>query len=86
MQMDIHKLIQELHAEREALDRAISSLEELQRSDSNVPLHWNRGRRGRKFMGPKEREEVSARMKKYWAARRNGGANAEAGAEAVYTH
>ena len=70
MQMDIRKMIQELHAEREALDRAISSLEELQKSDDGVPLHLSRSRRGRKFMGPKEREEVSARMKKYWAERR----------------
>ena len=69
--MDIRKMIQELHAEREALDRAISSLEELQKSDDGFPLHSNRSRRGRKFMGPKEREEVSARMKKYWASRRN---------------
>jgi len=69
--MDIHKMIQELHAERDALDRAISSLEELQRADTDIPAQWNRSRRGRKFMGPKEREEVSARMKKYWASRRN---------------
>jgi len=69
--MDIRKMIQELHAEREALDRAISSLEELQKGDEGVLLNQTRGRRGRKFMGPKEREEVSARMKKYWAARRS---------------
>ena len=72
MQMDIRKMIQELHAEREALDRAISSLEDLQKSDDGFPLHANRSRRGRKFMGPEEREEVSARMKKYWASRRTG--------------
>ena len=70
--MDIRKMIQELHAEREALDRAISSLEELQRGDGGLLLPHSRSRRGRKFMGPQEREEVSARMKKYWAARRNG--------------
>jgi hypothetical protein len=70
--MDIRKMIEELHAEREALDRAISSLEELQKSDDGLLVHQTRSRRGRKFMSPKEREEVSARMKKYWAARRNG--------------
>jgi hypothetical protein len=29
--------------------------------------------RGRKSMGADERETVSARMKKYWASRREGG-------------
>jgi len=29
---------------------------------------WSKSRRGRKFMGPEEREEVSRRMKAYWAA------------------
>jgi len=71
-------MIQELHAEREALDRAISSLEELQKHDEEIPLSLNRSRRGRKFMGPREREEVSARMKKYWAARRDNNGNLEA--------
>lgn len=32
------------------------------------------GRRGRKFMGPAEREEVSKRMKRYWAQNRKGAA------------
>jgi len=31
---------------------------------------WSKSRRGRKFMGPEERKQVSERMKKFWAERR----------------
>ena len=69
--MDLFKAIQELYAEKEKLERVIASLEELQRSAGAVPAVSNVvKRRGRKFMDPKERQEVSDRMKKYWAARR----------------
>ena len=69
--MDLFRAIQELYAEKERLERVIASLEELQRSAGAVtaPTDGVR-RRGRKFMDPKERQEVSDRMKKYWAARR----------------
>jgi hypothetical protein len=69
--MDLYKTIRELYAEKERLERVISSLEELQRSASagtNVALTGKR--RGRKSMNAKERQEVSERMKKYWASRR----------------
>jgi hypothetical protein len=33
------------------------------------------GRRGRKSMGLEERQQVSERMKKYWAGRRQSQAN-----------
>jgi hypothetical protein len=69
--MDLGKAIQELRREKERLERVIASLEELQRSAGAVPALTERvQRRGRKFMGPQERQEVSQRMKKYWAARR----------------
>ena len=69
--MDLHKAIQQLYAEKERLERVIASLEELQRSAGAIPaLTQGIKRRGRKFMDPKERQEVSERMKKYWAARR----------------
>jgi hypothetical protein len=69
--MDLFKAIQELYVEKERLERVIASLEELQRSAGAVPaLTQGAKRRGRKFMDPKERQEVSERMKKYWAARR----------------
>jgi hypothetical protein len=69
--MDLFKAIQELYAEKERLERVIASLEELQRSAGAVPaVTEGVKRRGRKFMDPKERQEVSDRMKSYWAARR----------------
>ena len=69
--MDLHKAIQQLYAEKERLERVIASLEELQRGAGAVPaLTESVRRRGRKFMDPKERQEVSVRMQKYWAARR----------------
>jgi len=69
--MDLYKAIQELYAEKEKLERVIASLEELQRTAGAVPPLPKAGkRRGRKSMSPKERQEVSARMKRYWETRR----------------
>ncbi len=69
--MDLYKAIQELYAEKEKLERVIASLEELQRTAAGVPAIPKPGkRRGRKSMTAKERREVSERMKKYWASRR----------------
>jgi hypothetical protein len=71
--MDLYKAIQDLYAEKEKLERVIASLEELQRAAEAVssppPLESGK-RRGRKSMGSKERQEVSERMKKYWAGRK----------------
>ena len=67
--MDLAKTIEELRGEKEKLDRVITSLEGLQGAmNGNAP---QKRRRGRKFMSPAERREVSARMKKYWAGRLN---------------
>jgi hypothetical protein len=53
------------------LERAIASLEALQRAGGELPRLPNSGkRRGRKSMNLQERAEVSERMKKYWANRR----------------
>jgi hypothetical protein len=69
--MDLNKTIQDLYAEKEKLERVIASLEELQRaSAANAQVVGRSKRRGRKSMGSKERQEVSDRMKKYWADRR----------------
>jgi len=69
--MDLYKAIQDLYAEKEKLERVIASLEELQRSAADLPeLPKPARRRGRKSMNPKERQEVSERMKRYWEARR----------------
>jgi len=70
--MDLYKLIQDLNAEKEKLERVIASLEELQRAAGlAVPPAPRSGKRlGRKSMGPEERQQVSERIKKYWASRR----------------
>ena len=67
--MDLHQTIQELYAEKEKLERVISSLEQLQ-SYAQGQFKVSK-RRGRKFMDTAERQQVSARMKKYWASRRS---------------
>ena len=69
--MDLYKAIQDLYAEKEKLERVIASLEELQRTAGSLPMPPTGGkRRGRKSMSAKERQEVSERMKRYWANRR----------------
>ena len=69
--MDLYKAIQDLYAEKEKLERVIASLEELQRTAGSLPVPQMGGkRRGRKSMSAKERQEVSERMKRYWASRR----------------
>jgi hypothetical protein len=69
--MDLYKAIQDLYAEKEKLERVIASLEELQRAaGGGIPPSPAGKRRGRKSMGPDERQEVSERMKRYWARRR----------------
>jgi hypothetical protein len=69
--MDLYKAIQDLYAEKEKLERIIASLEELQRTAGSTPVMPKPAkRRGRKSMNPSERQEVSERMRKYWAGRR----------------
>jgi hypothetical protein len=65
--MDIDRLIEDLNAEIDKLKRVVGYLEELRGTSgaSATP-----SRRGRKSMNAEERQEVSARMKKYWASRR----------------
>jgi|HubBroStandDraft_4_1064222.scaffolds.fasta_scaffold1186133_1 hypothetical protein len=67
--MDLSDAIKKLYAEKESLIRAIAALESLQH-DAKVASVAGRSRRGRKSMNPEERQEVSLRMKKYWASRR----------------
>jgi hypothetical protein len=70
--MDLFKAIQDLYAEKEKLERVIASLEELQRTAGAAPVLPAKPtkRRGRKSMSSEERQEVSERMRKYWAERR----------------
>ncbi len=57
------------------MQRVIASLEELQRAAGlGIPPAPGRGKhRGRKSMSPDDRQDVSERMKKYWAVRRKPG-------------
>ena len=74
MGMNLYKAIKHLNVQKEKLERVIASLEELQRSGGDASgaavAPSAAKRRGRKSMGSAEREEVSKRMKKYWASRR----------------
>jgi hypothetical protein len=68
--MDLYQTIKELRREKQELDRTIAVLEELAALQRGQSSGTYLKRRGRKSMGAAERREVSARMKKYWAARR----------------
>jgi len=68
--MDLRKTIAELYQEKARLEKVIASLEQLGTDPSPVPI--GTPRRGRKFMSPEERREVSERMRKYWAQRKAG--------------
>ncbi len=63
--MDVGKALRELYAEKKRLDAAIFVLERRLQRDARPA-----GRRGRKKMSEAERQEVSQRMSRYWAARR----------------
>ena len=65
--MDLPKIIQDLLEDKAKLELVIASLEELQRNAVELPDLPKSKRRGRKAMPPEERQEVSARMKRYWA-------------------
>jgi hypothetical protein len=73
--MDYDKIIRELYADKQRLDRAIRELERLELfHDARQGLgtsHPTRGPGGRKSMGVQERQEVSQRMKRYWENRRS---------------
>ena len=64
--MELEQLIEKLREERTKLDETIASLQQLK-----VEVKpFLKSKRGRKFMDEAGRQEVSERMKKYWAARR----------------
>jgi len=69
--MDLRKTIAELYEEKAKLDNVIASLEQL--AESSAPVSITTHRRGRKFMSPEERREVSERMRRYWAGRKAAG-------------
>jgi hypothetical protein len=66
--MELSKTIAELYQEKAKLDRVIASLEQL--GVDSLPVSITTSRRGRKFMSPQERHQVSERMRRYWADRK----------------
>ena len=87
MGMDLRTTIRELYEEKQRIEDAIASLEELlgakERPAADTPGESPRkGRQGRKNMSPEERLEVSSRMKQYWAKRRAGVVKASGGSGA----
>ena len=60
-----------LRADREKIIRAIEALEALQDTVICAAPPEAVSGRGRKSMGVTERKQVSLRMKKYWANRKN---------------
>lgn len=67
--MDFSRTIELLRREKEKLERAIALLEELQTAVPETTRQ--KPRMGRRFIGDDERREISERMRKYWAERRN---------------
>jgi hypothetical protein len=68
--MDLDSIIHELLKERDRLDRIIRALEGHGFSHA---AEGSKSRRGRKSMDAMAREQVSARMKQYWAKKREMG-------------
>lgn len=69
--MDWYTAIRELHEEKKRLDRLIAALEAMESGEDPEGTTVSH-RRGRKGMSEQERKQVSERMKRYWARRRNG--------------
>jgi len=70
--MDLYRIIGELVEERNRLQRIIESLEAME-GLTDKPARTVTAGRGRKSMNPAARQEVSERMKQYWAKRREQG-------------
>jgi hypothetical protein len=68
--MDVYRIIRELVVERDRLQRIIESLEEMVPNVREQARRPETKRRGRKSMDRAARDEVSERMKRYWAQRK----------------
>jgi hypothetical protein len=67
--MDLYRIISDLVAERERVQRLILSLEEMGAAGAKQAKD-STSARGRRPMSPAARRNASARMKSYWAKRR----------------
>jgi|SRR5579872_6485918 len=82
--MNLAKVLEGLYERRAMLEKAIADLRAIVESpDYEVPLPPRRGRVG---MGEAERQEVSVRMKNYWAAWREKKTQAKASAADGRSH
>jgi hypothetical protein len=70
--MDLYRIIGDLVEERNRLQRIIESLEAMD-GVAGKPVRSRPVTRGRKSMDHAARQEVSERMKLYWAKRRAAG-------------
>ena len=68
--MELVDLLKQLRQRRQQCVEAIELLQDLQGINAHVPVKPLTARKGRKSMGPEERQEVSLRMKRYWESRR----------------
>ena len=75
--MDLTEIIRSLYLEKAKVEDSIAALEALGATPSNGARPGRR--RGRKYMGAEEREQVSQRMKRYWDGRRQRRAGLQAG-------
>ena len=64
--MDLQETIRQLEIQKRKVEHVIAELEQLQGKEGGVSSN----RRGRKSMGSEERQQVSERVKRYWANRR----------------
>jgi hypothetical protein len=80
LDMDLYRIIRELVQERDRVERIILSLENMANSP-NAPFPATGKRRGRKSMDREARQQVSERMKRYWADRRASKNNESKGGE-----
>jgi hypothetical protein len=69
--VDFYHVIRELLEEKKRLDRLIAALDAIENGQPQEKAVNVSRRRGRKSMSENERREVSERMKRYWAARRD---------------
>ena len=71
--MDLRATIRQLEMDKARIELALAELTQLQNGNGGIVVASHRGlrsNRGRKSMGSEERQEVSLRMKKYWAEQR----------------
>jgi hypothetical protein len=71
--VDLSATIRRLEIEKQSIELALADLKRLQNGNydgSGVAPNCRKSNRGRKSMESAERLQVSERMKKYWASRR----------------